>query len=85
MSCPPFTYNPVTPDHWESIKTKAASAGFQLTGNGGNLEINTPIGAVEGSYEYDPATQMLVVKITSKPMFAPCSMIEDRLNGLVKS
>lgn len=84
MACGPYTWNNISAEDWQKGQAKAKETGIDLPGNEGNFALNTPLGAISGTYKYSPESQSLTVEVTDKPMFVPCSMIEDRLNGMMQ-
>jgi hypothetical protein len=67
-----------------NVKLKVENEGGRFTGdeNGGNFNLPTPVGSVEGNYSV--IGHELKIDITKKPMMLPCSMIESELEKRLK-
>jgi len=67
-----------------NVKSKIESEGGSFTGdaNGGNFNLPSPVGSIEGNYSI--IDNELKIDITKKPMMLPCSMIESELEKRLK-
>ena len=67
-----------------AAKKAVQEVGGTVTGDetAGNFSVGSPLGSVKGNYAVSGGT--LTVTITDKPMFAPASMIEDKIREFFK-
>lgn len=82
-SCDPFDL-PLPADAAGAIAKMQAliqkeGGAFSGSEEAGRFSGNTPVGTIEGTYAV--VGDKLRITITSKPMMAPCSMIEARIRG----
>jgi hypothetical protein len=70
------------------IKSKAedaiVKAGGSFAGDtiSGNFSVPTPLGEIKGTYTMDN-TSPINIKISEKPFFISCKIIEDKLSGYI--
>lgn len=60
-----------------------AGGKFEGSPTVGHFSIPTPVGDFDGSYTIDKNT--IVVEVTEKPFFVPCSAIEAKLIDIVNA
>jgi hypothetical protein len=80
-SCDPFEI-PLPADlvgTLSRVEALIVSEGGRFTGTAtaGQFAGSSPLGTIEGHYEVQGS--LIRVTITSKPMLAPCGMIEERI------
>ena len=79
-ACPQQTFNGVSQSQWSCIK--------QEVKNKTGIVITTDVGSASQSgfsvhWNFDPQTQVLLIQITDKPFFIPCSTIDSTISGIV--
>jgi hypothetical protein len=77
-----LTYNNVSPDAWQAIKG-AVAANFAA-------DISADIGSssTQGftiQWQYTADARVLNIQCTDSPFFAPCSMINGKINDAVEA
>jgi hypothetical protein len=80
-ACAMLRYNSVTPTAWQSGIAIAATYG---------VKIATAVGSATASgvtlaWNYDPAEKTLSIQCTDKPFWAPCSLVNSKINDAVES
>ncbi|HKP75024.1 MAG TPA: hypothetical protein VJT67_05740 [Longimicrobiaceae bacterium] len=73
-SCPPITFEGVTPEVWDCLKSRARGIGIPLDENG-----SASAQGVTVEYERDAAANSLTVTITSMPQGGDCGAAERKL------
>jgi hypothetical protein len=79
-----FNIDPNAVEIINKVKLQIEKEGGIFTGEekGGNFNLPTPVGAIEGNYSV--IDNELKIDITKKPMMLPCSMIESELEKRLK-
>ncbi len=80
MSCPQQTFSGVSQSQFSCIK----EAVKDKTG----IVITTDVGSATQSgfsvhWNFNPETQVLLIQVTDKPFFIPCSTINSTISGVV--
>lgn len=68
----------------DQVRSHVGQAGGRFDGSAGSgtFSLPTPIGAFEGTWSV--VGQSIVIEVTTKPFFVPCSAIESRLADYVR-
>lgn len=79
-ACAMLTYNNVTPEAWACVVQAAQQYGVVITTDSG-------CATVQGftiCWNYNPTTQTGTVQCTDSPWWAPCSVINSKLNDAIE-
>jgi len=79
--CPPITFNGVTQEAWDCLKSRALGVGVAIDGDSGS-------GSAQGltvEVRRDAQANTLTVTVTEAPEGAPCGAIEQKLRDAVRS
>jgi hypothetical protein len=79
-ACAMLSYNNVTAAAFDCCKAAAAKYGVTINSNSGS-------GTKDGftvAWNYNPSLQTLSIQCTDSPWWAPCSMINGRINDAVE-
>jgi hypothetical protein len=79
-ACEAQKFSGVTQDQFSGLVQKAQAAGIGISGNSGTATQS----GVTMTWNYDPASQLLVIQCTDSPFFIPCATINSKVNDLVK-
>ena len=79
MSCPAITLEGIHPQKYAGLIATASAQGLVISGPFGS----TSYQGIDFKWAYDEVAQTLTLECTKKPIFIPCSMIEQRIRSLV--
>ncbi len=79
-ACAMLNYNNVTAAAWECGKQAAAQYGIVVNSNSGSASKD----GFTVAWKYDPAAQTLALQCTDSPWWAPCSLINSKINDAVE-
>jgi hypothetical protein len=80
-ACSQQSFTNLTPAVWQCLVAKAASYGVTVSSNNGSV---TKSGFTI-AWNYDPASQTGNIQCTDSPWWAPCSMINSKINSIAKA
>ena len=76
------TYEGITSIHYAKIVAEAdKELSMTLAGNSGYASAD----GVTINWNYDPASQVLVLQCLAKPWYVPESLVDDKLDALVRN
>jgi len=79
-ACAMLTYGGATPAAWACAKEKAASFGVTITTNTGSATVH----GFTVAWNYNPDAQTASIQCTDSPFWAPCSVINSKINDQVE-
>ena len=77
--CEVQTFSGMTQEQFTCLLQKAQSSGINITGNSGTASRD----GITLMWNYDPASQVLTVQCTDKPIFLMCGVITSQISDLV--
>lgn len=79
-ACDPQTFNNVTSTAWDCLVQKAESSGLPIiVGHKGEASKD----GFTVTWNYNPEAESLVIQCIDSPWWAPCSVIDSKINELV--
>lgn len=79
-ACAMLTYSGAIPAAWNCAKQKAASFGVVITDNSGSATKD----GFTIAWNYNPDAQTASIQCTDSPWWAPCSIINSKINEQVE-
>jgi hypothetical protein len=79
--CDVQTFSGITPEHFACLLQKAQSSGINISGNSGTASQD----GITIAWNYDPASQVLTIQCTEKPVFLLCGVITSQITDLVNN
>jgi hypothetical protein len=79
--CDAQIFSSITRERWVRMQSKAAQFGVDLTGDSGQASQK----GFTFSWTYDEDAQTLTIQCLEHPFFAPCSLVNSKLQELVAS
>ena len=79
--CELQTFSGITQAHFACLLQKAQSSGINITGNSGAASGS----GITVEWNYDPASQVLTIQCTDKPVFLGCGVITSQIRDLVNN
>jgi hypothetical protein len=74
-----MTFSEVSEEQYQALLLTAQAQGLDLQGISGS----TAYQGLEFTWLYDAPARTLTIQCTHKPIFIPCSMIEQRIRALI--
>jgi hypothetical protein len=81
MGCEAKTFNNLSQDVFERLKSKLGENGLNITADSGTIK--GPMGIVM-EYEWDPENNSLYTKVLEKSFFVPCNQVDSILSKAIK-
>ena len=79
--CEVQTFSGMTQEHFACLLQEAQSSGINISGNSGTASRD----GITLTWNYDPASQVLTVQCTDKPVFLMCGVITSQISDLVNN
>lgn len=80
-ACAMLSYNNVTPAAWQCAVQAAKAYGVNITSNSGSATVS----GFTIQWNYNPSNSTATVQCTDSPFWAPCSVINSKLNDAVEA
>lgn len=79
--CTAQIFSGITAAMWQQISQQATDNGLPIEGNSGRKTKD----GFEVSWDFDPASGRLELQCHNSPFWAPCSLIQEKVEEIVKS
>ena len=79
--CDIQTFSGITQQHFGCLLQKAQSVGINISGNSGTASRD----GITITWNFDPASQVLTIQCTDKPIFLSCGVITSQISDLVNN
>jgi hypothetical protein len=81
-ACDPKTFNNVTPEVFECLKSKLQSLGYAIEGTNGTIK--GPM-SISIDFNWNVADSSLYIHVTDKNFLVPCARINSELEKAIAS
>jgi hypothetical protein len=79
--CEAQIFSNIARERWVGMQSKAAQIGVELTGDSGQASQK----GFTFSWNYDEEMQTLTIQCLDHPFFAPCSLVNAKMQELVEN
>jgi len=79
-ACAMLTYNNITNDAWNTIKSWVGQHGVNISDYSGNCSMS----GFTLHWSYDPAKQVLSVQCTHHPIFISCAVVQSQITDHIE-